>query len=331
MKLSHIYILLLLFIALQGCNDAAKSPYPDVEWTKKRNIPLRGLSSSTVACVGEKAYVLFGRTSSDSGSYGEHTNACWEYNAANDEWTKKTACPGVPRVNAVSVSLNGKIYAGLGFHGTKYDENSYLGDFWMYDPQTDSWERKADYPSFSTDDCIGFAYENKIYIGIGFHGTSFGRLIIRYYPETDTWEQMNEFPGYPRATGVGCAGEEHIYMGTGYTTTNLNDWWEYLPVSDSWKKRKEMPDNGRISGAALSVNNRYFVSTGRYFAGTLTGGHLKSDIIEYDAVRNVWYKRGNIPTEGRENAIAFTINGKGYIGLGEGESGVLNDLWSFEP
>lgn len=81
----------------------------------------------------------------------------------------------------------------------------------------------------------------------------------------------------------------------------------------------------------MSIGNRYFVATGRHFAGNLTGGHLKDDVVEYDAGKNVWYLRGVLPGGGRENAISFVINGKGYIGFGENDEGVLNDLWSFEP
>ncbi len=66
----------------------------------------------------------------------------------------------------------------------------------------------------------------------------------------------------------------------------------------------------------------------------MTGGHVKSDILEYDAIRNVWYERGKLPASGRENAITFTIGNKAYIGfgdVGENESlEILNDLWSFE-
>ena len=58
---------------------------------------------------------------------------------------------------------------------------------------------------------------------------------------------------------------------------------------------------------------------------------VKDDVVEYDAGKNVWYLRGVLPGGGRENAISFVINGKGYIGFGENDEGVLNDLWSFEP
>ena len=120
------------------------------------------------------------------------------------------------------------------------------------------------------------------------------------------------------------------FFGSGYKTDNSNDWWEYYPESDSWKQMRNMPE-GRENAVSLCVNNRFFVSTGRFFGGNLTVGHLNPDILEYDAIHNIWYNRGEIPNGKRENAITFTINGKGYIGFGENDSAVLNDFWSFEP
>jgi len=92
-----------------------------------------------------------------------------------------------------------------------------------------------------------------------------------------------------------------------------------------------MPDNGRVNALSLIVNNRIFVTTGRNFAGNYTGGGVRSDILEYNSTKGVWYKRGSIPEGARENAVAFTIDGKAYIGLGENDTRILDDFWSFEP
>ena len=42
-------------------------------------------------------------------------------------------------------------------------------------------------------------------------------------------------------------------------------------------------------------------------------------------------KGGLSPNGNRENAISFVINDRAYIGFGENDHTVLNDLWSFEP
>ena len=43
-----------------------------------------------------------------------------------------------------------------------------------------------------------------------------------------------------------------------------------------------------------------------------------------------WLLRGRLPRGGRENMVAFSIDGRGYIGLGEDANGtILNDLYSW--
>ncbi|MPN35571.1 hypothetical protein SDC9_183069 [bioreactor metagenome] len=92
-----------------------------------------------------------------------------------------------------------------------------------------------------------------------------------------------------------------------------------------------MPDAGRINALSFSAENRFFVATGRHFAGEHTGGHLKSDLMEYNVSENHWTKVGDIPGGGRENAVSFVLQNKVYIGFGENEKEILNDLWYFEP
>jgi N-acetylneuraminic acid mutarotase len=205
-----------------------------------------------------------------------------------------------------------------------------LKDFWCYTPTTNSWERKANLPTACSNACFCFVLNNEIYIGAGFDGSAFRKEFWKYNSEQNTWTRLNNLLGAGRAGAIACAGTDHIYFGTGYDTTNKNDWWEYNPSSDSWDKRKNMPDDGRENGISLAIGNRYFVATGRHFGGDKTGGHVKSDIVEYDANKDVWYERGSMIVE-RENAICFIINGIAYIGLGENDKTILNDIWSFKP
>lgn len=312
-----------------GCNSSIESPYPPLKWDQKADFPDGGRSSACAAVIGDKAYIFFGRNSSKT-----FQKDCWEYDSTNDTWLQKKSCPGVERVKAISIALNGKIYTGLGYKPQQginlYSDSVYLKDFWMYDPQLDIWEERKAAPFLGTDACTAFVFENEIYVGMGFHNLSFGYEWWKYSSENDDWTKLNNFSDISLSCSVLCFNSEHIFFGTGYRTYNVNDWWEYIPENDKWKKRKSMPDNGRINGTALCVQNRFFVSTGRYFKGTLTGGHVKSDIIEYDPKNNIWYNLGDIPGSGRENAISFTVGNKGYIGLGENDNNTLYDLMCFE-
>ncbi len=321
-----IFVLILFFTS---CDSPADSPYSQINFIAKKSLPGNGRSTAVAFSIGNYGYVALGRD-----SLRNPLNDCWEYDPSSDKWLKKASFPGIGRVNALAVVLNDKAYVGLGFNpnfAVYSDKSAYLKDFWMYEPQSDKWTQKADFPSDDCNACISFSFGNEIYVGLGFNGWGFGTELWKYNPDTDKWIELASFPGAPRAGSVVCANKEHVYAGTGYNTYNLNDWWEYFPSSNSWKSLKSMPDNGRVNGISLCVANRFFVFTGRQFGGNLTGGHVISDIIEYDNIRNVWYKRGNIPNSGRENAIAFEINGTAYLGFGENDKQVLNDFWSFAP
>ena len=333
MNTARKYILLactFCVLILTACIDnPASSPYADILFIRKDTIPGVGRASAVGFAINDKGYVALGRIS----RYGPQLKDCWEYNPLTNKWSQKTNFPGKARVKAVGVGLNGKGYVGMGFdlNCPFYADTAHLKDFWCFDPQLNTWSRKADFPSKYTDACISMVYKNQIYVGFGFDGWGFSRYFFRYNPDNDTWTELSWFPGPERVGGTMCTDGDKVFFGTGFNTYNQNDWWQYFPETDSWKELKRMPDTGRENGVSISLNNRYFVTTGRHFAGDMTGGGVKSDIMEYDAVRNVWYKRGDIPNGGRENAVIFSINGKAYIGFGENDSKVLNDFWCFEP
>ena len=336
-------IFLLAIVSFWSCHFPADSPYEPITFVSKSVMsaigPVPGRASAVSFVIDDKGYVALGRTAvRSSGEYSTSAlNDCWQYNPTLDSWIQKTSFPGIQRVNAMAEVVKGKAYVGLGYDLSKgvYTGGNLL-DLWMYDPANDSWTKKAGLDSLKTlaaNGCVSFVHNDIIYIGFGFDGHGFTKEFWKYNPEPGdgTWTKLNDFPSYGRSGAVVCASSNHIFCGTGFDTNNQSDWWEYFPDSDTWKQLKKMPDMGRENATTISVNNRFFVATGRNFGGNLSGGYLKSDIMEYDATFNVWYDRGNLPGEDRENAISFSINGKGYIGFGNSTEKVLNDFWSFEP
>ncbi len=330
MKISVlIYTLILLSISVlltTGCE--ADPPEVTVNFVKKTSMPGNGRASAVSFAVNGKGYIALGR---DANSV--QLNDCWEYDPSTDSWQQKSSFPGIARVKATAVILNGRAYIGLGHNNYSgvYNSNSCLKDFWVFTPETDSWRKLADFPSNFTDACVSFVYNDEIVVANGFSESGYGGEIWKYRPDDDRWYRLKNFEGQWRFGGVLCANEQHIFFGTGFGIGNLNDWWEYLPQSDSWKKLRAMPDKGRVNGVSLTIDNRYFVATGRHFGGNIGRGHLKSDVMEYDPRKNSWHKAGELPDGNRENAVAFVIDGRGYIGLGENDNKVLNDFWSFEP
>ena len=323
----------LLFFA---CVQPEPSPYNEIEFEKEAPHPNGGRSTAVSFVINDTAYIALGRHAQFDGSLKD----CWAYYPETNTWLQKQDFPGKPRVNANAEVVNNKAYVGLGYNPDEawlYTSSNYLNDWWMYDAITNSWTQKANLPIIETDKapftsgCVSFVYNNEIYVGAGFNGYSFSSRFWKYNPAADKWTQLNDFTGHTRATATATTNTEKCFLGTGYNTNTLNDWWEYIAASDKWTKRKNMPDKGRINALSFSFDSRIYVATGRRFGGDQTTGKLYSDVLEYDYNKDVWYRRGNIPQGNRENAICFIVKNKVYIGFGENDKTLFNDLWSFNP
>lgn len=316
-----VAVIALFFIA---CEESTMLPHPEIQFEELQRSSKAARACATAFVVDQNAYITLGRN-------GKMLKDMWRYDPATDSWDARSDFPGKERVFPISAVVNGKAYVGLGFNGGVYRDESYLQDFWRYDPIDDSWERMADYPARSTNNAVSFVFQNEIYVTHGFGTKHFNNDVWKYTPATNTWTELANFPGFRRTCAVACSDGNRIFAGTGYAKWNEDDWWEYHPDSDQWTRKKNMPDKGRINGLAFSAGNRFFVAMGRHFAGMNTGGHLKADVMEYNAERNRWINRGELTGGERENAVSFVINDTIYIAFGENLNSILHDVVRFTP
>lgn len=316
-------------MAIAGCEEQPDYLYKKIQFTQLASFPPGGRASAVSFSINGKGFVALGRTKTNSNAMKD----VWAYNPETDNWTQKKNFPGTARTRAASAVVDGKAYVGMGYNPAVglFEPAAYLNDWWMYNPETDTWTARSPFPGAGRISCFSFVYDGLIYIGSGYDGLYFTNEFFSYNPANNSWKGLKSIPAEARSGPVACTNGERIFFGTGFDVFDVNDWWEYLPATDEWVKKRKMPDKGRENALALNVNGRFFVATGRNFGGEYTGGQLKSDILEYNPDENKWYKRGNLPADGRDNAIAFVINNKGYIGLGENDLKLMDDFWSFVP
>ena len=116
---------------------------------------------------------------------------------------------------------------------------------WAYDPTSDTWSRKADFPGRSRQRGTGFALARRGYFGLGLTEDGQGlRDLWQYDPTLDRWQYVTNYPGQGHQyLAVFSAPDgfkpERAYLGWGYEsqriTTGLNrvvgctDWWELTP------------------------------------------------------------------------------------------------------
>jgi N-acetylneuraminic acid mutarotase len=324
MKHSYHIFLLLLFI-LSSCVEDIDKPLVVTEVTTTPN----PVSACGIAfTVRDTAYMITGRDGT------KVTNDVWRFDAALSNWTKISKFPGIRRINMIAEVVNGKVYVGLGYNPASWwgIKENFLKDIWRYDPALNTWDSvRTIFPGTETNNAVSFVYDNEIFILHGFeshiiNSQGFSRKVRKYSVKDNTWTVMNDFPGYMRTSAVAVTNGKQIFAGTGYATWNEYDWWEYLPQTDSWEKRKRMPDKGRINASAFTVNNRIFVTGGRYFAGKYTAGHVKKEIMEYVPDEDKWYVAGELP-QGTENAFTFVVGKEAYVGYGEDDTVANVKLW----
>lgn len=79
--------------------------------------------------------------------------------------------------------------------------------------------------------------------------------------------------------------------------------------------------------SAFAIGNNGYIGTGNGPNGSF------SDLWQYNAPTDAWTQMADLPTSARRRGVGFSVNNKGYLGLGfDATVGVcFNDFWEFDP
>ena len=147
------------------------------------------LASGNCVVYGDTLYVLFGR---EEGGSAEKPSTKWRRAAMNDLANfEERDLPMGARVNGAAIVVDDKLYAGLGFRGRVYGENSYLRDWWEYDFGAKEWRRLADFPTKDVVAPIVWEDEGYVYTLYGSNEGPSG-VVYRYDIKGDSWEVYAE-------------------------------------------------------------------------------------------------------------------------------------------
>lgn len=169
-----------------------------------------------------------------------------------------------------------------------------------YDPQTNTWRRRADmptpreYPKAAVVDGIIYVFggssgkDNKI------GNTKFPIRVEAYNPKNNRWIRKKDMPVSRINFGVGVvAGEVYLIGGaTGFGEGHkrrMDRVDVYNPATDLWKTAPNMPTRRGPGGVAV-VNNRLYVMGGAGWPPAGAGPHLKV-IEEYDPISRQWQQK----------------------------------------
>ena len=134
-----------------------------------------------------------------------------------------------------------------------------------------------------------------------------------------------------------------IYFGLGVRTQiniparRFNDLWVYNPDTDGWAELEDDPFMGgkRFAAVAFTIGGKAYVGT-----GIDSNGDFKNDFYVFDPTKPPTEKWSEIEGIQMDNhvygAVAFSIEGYGYVGLGRGKihgQGPIqdfDDFWKFD-
>lgn len=284
-------------------------------WTAKANITGARYGAFGFA-IGTKCYIGGGETNSG------YKNDFWEYDPATNIWTQKAnyTTTANARSRGVGFSIGSKGYTACG----KADNPTVFNALREYDPSTNTWAGKANYPGLGRYCMASFSIGSKAYIGTGMDANAnLQSDFYEYDQTTNVWTQKASYAGGVRWYATGFSIGTKGYFGTGDNGNNFtNDFYEYNPATNTWTSKANYGGGARIWGVGFGLNGYGYLG-----CGNDTAFYSLGNFYRYDPVANSWSSAGGVPA--RAGAVAFATTTKGYCGTGSNPNS-LNTFYEFD-
>src|SRR5215216_625284 len=128
------------------------------------------------------------------------------------DWKRSSEFDGSARTEAVTFTVDDKVYIGGGYDGTNR-----LNDFWVFDQAIGAWLKIADFPGVARNSAVAFSVDGKGYVGTGVDDDD-NKLkdIWEYDPVRNTWTRKSDFEGSARYGAVAFSINDKGYIATGF-------------------------------------------------------------------------------------------------------------------
>ena len=130
------------------------------KWTRKAFFPGVPRHHPYYFTIGEYVYVGFGHADGF-----QILNDFYRYDPSNDTWTEMASLPAEGRVAGTQFTHNGKGYILAGQN--EQHINFQTGEFWQYDPNTNSWAELEAFPIGSRWAPGSFVIDDMLYLTSG--------------------------------------------------------------------------------------------------------------------------------------------------------------------
>ncbi|MGC4022845.1 MAG: kelch repeat-containing protein [Cyclobacteriaceae bacterium] len=118
------------------------------------------------------------------------------------------------------------------------------------------------------------------------------------------------------------------------TFMSCNNTSSTTTLPGSWDKIGDFEGIPRSGSSTFIIDGNAYVGGGFNYeavgqVATPTG--RLNDFWKYDPVDDTWTQVASFPGTARSNAIAFSLNGKGYVGTGFDGTNPLSDFYEYDP
>lgn len=258
-------------------------------------------------------------------------NILYCYNISTRRGIQKASIPldagyTIPGMDLFTFVINGKGYAG-GTPISPKNNTSYMGKFYEYNPEVNTWTIKADIPAVVING-IGVSVNGRGYAGTGFSYNANNQRHKSYYwfeyiPSLDVWYEKQDFMnlsdpltmvnrGRANASGASIGTDIYLFGGlapsTGYNDSSdryEDGLYKYDTTIDAWFIINEELGKNRTSASGFSYNGKIYVGGGQ-------DNESLNDFWEYNPDINNWTQKADLPSIYYERATG-EIGGKGYF------------------
>jgi N-acetylneuraminic acid mutarotase len=273
----------------------------------------------------------------------------------DEVWVQKASFGASGRHGAVGFSIGNKGYIGLG----QINSGPGIADFhdiWEFDPASNSWTQKADYPGVFTAYASALGYESKAFI--------INDQCFKFDPIANTFTDLGLTPtslGYAPLAQIDSMAYFFNLSNEVATFDMKNQVWDNFSTNsslftyDSFNFNERIICMGKVPGEDFAMHELNFEDSSfsliSYFPDTVNLAHLvgselngfayfalgSSDSFgvgnvcwKYDFGTGLWTRLDDFPGTGRRYFAHFQIGERFYFGAGTNGTN-HNDLWEFIP
>lgn len=234
-------------------------------WTQVANLPGTARRNAVAFSIGSFGYVGTGMSHNES-SFGSTLADFWKYNPSSNTWSTIANYPGnfgggIYFATAFSILDKGYVCCG------KAGPNSYRSDVWEYNPTSDTWTQKANFPGGVRYQLCSFTINNSAYVGLGTDNDMYRDDFWEFKPANNTWIERATLPASERSGVATFSIDQRGYVCMGNNGGLLDDLWEYNPYEDHWEVRDNYSGSRRKWAVGFSLLGKGYVGLGEGYSG----------------------------------------------------------------